>query len=55
MKEEGSNVYSHYHSATINTNNAKSMDKIIRIAKEIADLSNALPCESDSAVFLRVD
>jgi len=52
MKENGK--YSHYYASYIN-NNAPPQAKMIRLAQELADLSNSLPTEHTNSIFVRVD
>jgi ubiquitin-protein ligase len=52
FKDKG--AYKHHYSNMISTGTAPSA-KTIRLAQELADLSNALPCELTNSIFVRCD
>jgi ubiquitin-protein ligase len=48
--------YVHHYSGSISSSSSRPpQDKIVRLAQELADISNALPVEETNAIFLRVD
>lgn len=47
--------YTHYFSYNISQETSIENAKIVRLAQEMADLSNALPDEHTNAIFVRVD
>lgn len=51
----GSSSYTHYFSYNISQETSIENSKIVRLAQEMADLSNALPNEHTNAIFVRVD
>jgi ubiquitin-protein ligase len=50
-----SSSYTHYYSYNISQDTTIENSKIVRLAQEIADLSNSLPNEHTNAIFVRVD
>jgi len=52
--QAGTNFVHHYNSSAQQNQNPPS-SKMIRLAQELADLSNALPCDHTNAIFVRVD
>ena len=55
MKDENTGSYSHYHRDMISSNAGTNPKKMLRLAQELADLSNALPNNDTNAIFVRVD
>ena len=53
--KSSSGIYSHAFSSEIPSNMSPTVTKLVRLAQEIADLSNSLPCEYTNGVFCRVD
>jgi len=53
MKKNGE--YYHHYKSNIKNLYSPPVTKTIRLAQELADLSNALPIEHTSAIFVRVD
>ena len=47
--------YKHHYSSLISSNYTPSQAKMVRLAQELADLSNALPIEHTNSIFVRVD
>jgi len=47
--------YKHFYHAQAEQEKSASQNKLIRLAQELADLSNALPDDYTNAIFLRVD
>ena len=47
--------YNHFYHAQIEKEKTTSQSKLIRLAQELADLSNALPDEHTNAIYIRVD
>ena len=54
MKDPNTNKPKHYYGYMSSTN-APPQSKMIRLAQELADLSNSLPTEYTNAIFVRVD
>jgi baculoviral IAP repeat-containing protein 6 len=50
-----SGTYNHYHKDMINQNTTVNPKKMVRLAQELADLSNSLPDQNTNAIFVRVD
>ena len=50
-----STSYTHYYSYNISQDTTIENSKIVRLAQEIADLSNSLPNDHTNAIFVRVD
>ena len=50
-----STSYTHYFSYNISQDTTIENSKIVRLAQEIADLSNSLPNDHTNAIFVRVD
>lgn len=50
-----SSSYTHYYSYNISQDTTIENSKIVRLAQEIADLSNSLPNDHTNAIFVRVD
>lgn len=53
--KDSSGIYSHAYSMEISKNVNPPVSKLVRLAQEIADLSNSLPCDYTNGVFCRVD
>lgn len=53
--KNGSHDYIHHYKALASQNENPPASKMIRLAQELADLSNALPCEHTNSIFVRVD
>jgi len=51
----GAHDYIHHYKASAAQNENPPAAKMIRLAQELADLSNALPCEHTNAIYVRVD
>lgn len=51
----GTSDYVHQYKALAAQNEGPPATKMIRLAQELADLSNALPCEHTNSIFVRVD
>ena len=49
------NDYMHFYKGLTASNESPPASKMIRLAQELADLSNALPCEHTNSIFVRVD
>jgi molybdopterin/thiamine biosynthesis adenylyltransferase/ubiquitin-protein ligase len=47
--------YKHHYKSCVAANQTMPPAKMIRLAQELADLSNALPCNHTDAVYVRVD
>ena len=47
--------YTHYYSYNISSDTTIENTKIVRLAQEMADLSNSLPNDHTNAIFVRVD
>ena len=47
--------YSHHYAGQEKTTQIPSAKKLIRLAQEIADLTNSLPCEITNSVYSVVD
>ena len=54
MKASSGN-YNHVYSNDFHKGLNPPVTKLVRLAQEIADLSNSLPCDSTNAIFCRVD
>jgi len=54
MRDENSKYVHHYSSTAMGKTNPPAT-KIVRLAQELADLSNSLPYEHTNAIFVRVD
>lgn len=53
--KDSSGIYNHSYNVEIGKNTNPPVTKLVRLAQEIADLSNSLPCEHTNGVFCRVD
>lgn len=53
--KNSSGVYRHYYIHDIPKGLNPPVAKLVRLAQEIADLSNSLPCDWTNAIFCRVD
>ena len=53
--KDTSGLYSHSYQMELVKNTSPPMTKLVRLAQEIADLSNSLPCDHTSSIFCRVD
>jgi len=53
--KDTSGMYSHYYNAELSKNANPPQTKLVRLAQEIADLSNSLPCDHTNAIYCRVD
>lgn len=51
----GASDYIHHYKALAAQNESPPAAKMIRLAQELADLSNALPCEHTNSIYVRVD
>jgi ubiquitin-protein ligase len=51
----GTSDYVHHYKAMAAQNESPPPAKMIRLAQELADLSNALPCEHTNSIYVRVD
>ena len=51
----GTSDYVHHYKALAAQNDSPPATKMIRLAQELADLSNALPCEHTNSIYVRVD
>ena len=54
MKDPNTVRFKHHYASYIN-NNTPPQQKMVRLAQELADLSNALPIEHTNSIFVRVD
>jgi len=54
MKEKNG-IYNHVNQVDLAKNTNPPMTKLVRLAQEIADLSNSLPCDYTDGIFCRVD
>lgn len=54
MKDASANKFKHHYASYI-SNNTPPQQKMVRLAQELADLSNALPIEHTNSIFVRVD
>lgn len=54
MKND-SGAYNHYHKDLISQSTTIKPKKMVRLAQELADLSNSLPDQNTNAIFVRVD
>jgi ubiquitin-protein ligase len=52
---DGTSEYVHHYKALAAQNENPTTSKMIRLAQELADLSNALPCEHTNSIYVRVD
>mmetsp|Transcript_28549 Transcript_28549/g.25440 ORF Transcript_28549/g.25440 Transcript_28549/m.25440 type:complete len:352 (+) Transcript_28549:6147-7202(+) len=56
MKDSSSQRYVHYYQNNFsNSSSNPPQSKMIRLAQELADLSNSLPTEHTNSIFVRVD
>jgi len=55
MKQENTEEFKHHYNKLSKTNMSPPPTKLVRMAQELADLSNALPAEHTNAVYVRVD
>jgi hypothetical protein len=55
MDMKNGNDYKHHYKSLINNTQTIPQTKMIRLAQELADLSNALPCNHSDAAYVRVD
>ncbi len=53
--KNSSGGYNHVYSADLGKAVNPPVTKLVRLAQEIADLSNSLPCDYTNAIFCRVD
>ena len=51
----GAADYVHHYKASAAQNESPPASKMLRLAQELADLSNALPCEHTNSIYVRVD
>ena len=49
------NVYRHHYAKIASSQLSPPAAKMIRLAQELADLSNALPIDYTNSIFVRVD
>lgn len=54
MKDTSGSYYTHHYSSSVSQSTPPS-SKVIRLAQELADLSNSLPTEHTNSIFVRVD
>jgi ubiquitin-protein ligase len=54
MRDTNGKIKHHYHTYSNNTYVANP-NKMIRLAQELADLSNSLPIEHTNSIFVRCD
>ena len=54
MKDQ-TGKYKHHYTSMITTNYTPPQAKMVRLAQELADLSNSLPIEHTNSIFVRVD
>lgn len=47
--------YIHHYKGLAGQNESPPASKMVRLAQELADLSNALPCEHTNSIYVRVD
>jgi len=52
---DSSSQFVHHYASLASQNETPPASKMIRLAQELADLSNALPCEHTNSIFVRVD
>eukprot|EP01022_Parablepharisma_sp_SALTPOND_P015993 TRINITY_DN22_c0_g3_i1.p1 TRINITY_DN22_c0_g3~~TRINITY_DN22_c0_g3_i1.p1 ORF type:complete len:4095 (+),score=552.02 TRINITY_DN22_c0_g3_i1:5895-18179(+) len=55
MKDSKSKSYVHHYASTASGKTNPPATKMVRLAQELADLSNSLPFEHTNAIFVRVD
>ena len=55
MKDASSKAYVHHYASTASGKTNPPATKMVRLAQELADLSNSLPFEHTNAIFVRVD
>lgn len=55
MRDESGGVYKHHYQSIAQQSQNPPSSKMVRLAQELADLSNALPYEHTNAIFVRVD
>lgn len=55
MKGKDRKYVHHYEGQISSSSSRPPQEKIVRLAQELADISNALPIEDTNAIFLRVD
>ena len=55
MRFDYMEITKHHYMSTANQNKSPPSAKMVRLAQELADLSNALPTEHTNSVFVRVD
>ncbi len=53
--KDSSGLYQHSYQMELVKNTKPPVTKLIRLAQEIADLSNSLPCDYMNGIFCRVD
>ena len=53
--KHGEPDYKHHYKSLANQNSNPPQTKMVRLAHELADLSNSLPSEHTNAVFVRCD
>jgi len=51
----GTSDFVHHYKASAASNDSPPAQKMLRLAQELADLSNALPCEHTNSIYVRVD
>jgi ubiquitin-protein ligase len=51
----GTSDYVHHYKSSAASNESPPSSKMLRLAQELADLSNALPCEHTNSIYVRVD
>ena len=52
---DANNAYDHHYASNESGSQIPSQKKLIRLAQEIADLTESLPCEVSNAVYTIVD
>ncbi len=55
MKDSNTKAYVHHYASTAGSKSNPPATKMVRLAQELADLSNSLPFEHTNAIFVRVD
>ena len=57
LRKEGKpeNAYDHHYGKLESQSATPTPKKLVRLAQEIADMTNSLPCESSNAIFCVVD
>lgn len=53
--KSSSGMYNHVYQTELAKATNPPVTKLVRLAQEIADLSNSLPCDHTNAIFCRVD